>query len=77
LTLDQLRFGQQARIVAITGGRGLQRRLQQIGIHPGDTVSLASQGSFRGPLLITVNGARLALGRGVARRILIEPLGGR
>lgn len=74
MTLDQLRFGQRARVIAITGGRGLQRRLQQIGIHPGDTVSLAAQGSFRGPILITINGTRLALGRGVARRIRVEPV---
>ncbi len=74
MTLDQLRYGERARIVGITGGRGLQRRLQQIGLHPGDLVSLASRGTFRGPLLIVVNGAQLALGRGVARRIRIEPL---
>ena len=74
MTLDQLRFGQRARIIGIAGGRGLQRRLQQIGIHPGDMVSLAAQGSFRGPILIAINGTRLALGRGVARRIRVEPL---
>jgi ferrous iron transport protein A len=74
MTLDQLRFGQLARILAIEGGHGIRRRLQRMGIHAGDTVSLASGGAFRGPLLIAVHGMRIALGRGVARKIRVESL---
>jgi len=74
MTLDQLRPRQNARILGIAAGHGLQRRLGRMGIHPGDTVSVASRGAFRGPLLIVVHGSRVALGRGVARRIEIEPL---
>lgn len=73
MTLDQLQPGERAKILAVAGGHGLRRRLQQMGIHPGDSVSLASQAAFRGPLLVTVHGMQIALGRGVARRILVEP----
>ena len=74
VTLEQLRPGQSARILAIEGGYGLQRRLRQMGVHPGDTVSVSSHGAFRGPLLVTIHGSRIALGRGVARRIAVQLL---
>jgi len=76
MTLDELSFGQSARIIAIEGGHGLQRRLQQMGIHPGDTVAVSSRGAFRGPLLVGIHGSRIALGRGVARRVIVEPIAG-
>ncbi len=74
MTLDQLSLGERARVITIHGGRRLQINLEQMGIHSGDTIVVAGSGAFRGPFLIEVHGIRLALGRGVARRILVEPL---
>jgi ferrous iron transport protein A len=74
MTLDQLRFGERARVVAVQGGRGLRLNLEQMGIHSGDTIVVAGSGAFRGPVLIEVHGSRIALGRGVARKILVDPL---
>jgi ferrous iron transport protein A len=74
MTLDQLSLGERARVITVRGGRRLQINLEQMGIHAGDTVVVAGSGAFRGPFLIEVRGIRLALGRGVARRILVEPL---
>jgi len=44
-----------------------------MGIHPGDTVSVSRRGAFRGPFLVVVHGSRVAIGRGVARRIQVAP----
>jgi len=74
MTLDQLSLGERARVIAVHGGRRLQINLAQMGIHSGDTVVVAGSGAFRGPFLIEIHGIQLALGRGVARRILVEPL---
>ena len=74
MRLDQLCPGDEARVVDLEGGHGLRRRLNHYGIHPGDTVHLDARGAFRGPLLVVVHGARVALGRGVARRVLVELL---
>ena len=73
MTLDQLQPGRSAKILTIEGGPGVQQRLLQIGLHPGDTVSLASRGAFQGPVLINVAGMQVALGRGIARRIIVSP----
>jgi len=74
MTLEQLHPGQLARILAIEGGRDLRRRLGQMGIHPGDTVSVSRHGAFRGPLLISIHNSRVAIGRGIARRIRVESI---
>lgn len=75
MTLDQLPPGDEARVLDIRGGHGLQRRLNHLGIHLGDTVRMSGRSAFRGPLLVQIHGMRVALGRGVARHILVEPLG--
>ena len=74
MTLDQLSIGANARVVDFVGGPGLYRNLSQMGIHPGDTIVVSGSGAFRGPILVEIHGIRIALGRGVARRILIEPI---
>ena len=73
MTLDQLQPGRSATILTIEGGPGVQQRLLQIGLHPGDTVSLASRGAFHGPVLINVAGMQVALGQGIARKIVVSP----
>ena len=73
-TLDRLRPGDQVRVVEIVGGRGLQRRLAHMGIYPGDIITILQAGIFRGPLLIEVRGFQIALGRGVAHRVLVTPI---
>ena len=75
MTLDQLRPGDKARVVSIRAGHGVQRRLSHLGIHPGDTVFLCGRGAFRGPLLVEVHGTQVALGRGIARYVLVEASG--
>ena len=74
MTLDQLRTGDRARVLEVRGGWGLWRHLEQMGIHPGDIVSLARTEVFRGPILIEVHGTRIALGRRVVHRIIVEPV---
>jgi len=75
MRLDHLCPGEEARVIALEGGYGLQQRLSRLGIHPGDILQLTARGAFQGPLLVTIHGTRIALGRGVARRVLVEPLG--
>jgi ferrous iron transport protein A len=76
MTLDQLTPGDEARVLDIRAGRGLQQRLNHLGIHLGDTVCISGCGAFRGPFLVRVHGMQIALGRGIARHIFVEPVGG-
>jgi len=72
IVLDQMSENKKARVVDVQGGWGIRRRLSQMGIHPGDIVMVLRYGALGGPILIEVHGFQVALGRGIASRILVE-----
>jgi ferrous iron transport protein A len=72
MTLDQIFENKKAKVVDIQGGPGIRQRLSQMGIHPGDMITMLRYGALRGPILIEVHGSQVALGRGIASRILVE-----
>ncbi len=73
IPLDQLPPGTKARVVNVfTPGRW-NYRLLQMGVVPGGILEVVINNG-RGPVVIRVMGVTLSLGRGIARRILVEPL---
>lgn len=72
LTLDQIKPGERVRVCGIKGGWGFSQRLNQMGVHTGDSITVKRNGVLGGPILIQVRGSNVALGRGMARHILIE-----
>jgi len=73
MRLAELMPGQAGRVVYLTGGYGFMRRLTDMGLTPGVLVRVLKNDV--GPIVVEVRGIRLALGRGVASRILVEPIG--
>jgi ferrous iron transport protein A len=61
-------------ILSITGGWGVRRSLNQMGIQPGDRVRVLRRAPFGGPLVIDNRGTRVAVGRGMAEKIRVEVL---
>jgi len=72
--LDKLGEGERGKVVNIVGGRGFKMRLIQLGIMPGVEVKVAKSAVLGCPLMIEVNDARIALGKGVASRIWVEKI---
>ena len=72
ISLDQIHENKRAKVVDIQGGAGIRQRLSNMGIHPGDTITLLRFGALQGPILIEVHGSQVALGRGIASRIIVE-----
>ncbi len=70
-SLAQLPAGAYATILTFTGGRAVNNRLASLGFTPGVEVGMA-QNFGRGPLIVTVRGTRVALGRGEAEKIFIR-----
>lgn len=64
------------RIVDLAGGENVRRRLMALGFHRGDIVQLDGQAIFRGPILVRScrSDTTIALGRGVAQKVLVEPV---
>jgi len=66
------------RIVDIAGGEGVRRRLFSLGFNIGDRIALAGRGILHGPVLIRNLdlGITVAVGRGIAQKIMIEAADG-
>jgi ferrous iron transport protein A len=71
-TVAQMRTGDRGRIIEIAGGYGLTRRLEAMGIRPGKKITKVSSMLMRGPVTVQVDGVQVAIGFGMARRILVE-----
>lgn len=72
MTLDQIFENKKATVTEIQGGQGIKQRLSQMGIHPGDTITMLRYGALRGPILIEIHGSQVALGRGIASKVIVE-----
>jgi len=72
--LTDLAEGEKGVMIRAVGGFGLVRRLAEMGLTPGVEIKLLRKGSFGGPVEIEVRGVALALGRGVASRVLVKPV---
>jgi len=72
LTLPRMQAGQSGIVVQIQGGRGLIGRLDALGIRPGKRITKVSSMLMRGPVTIQVDGAQVAIGFGMANRIVVE-----
>ena len=62
----------QVEIVSCKGGRGISSKLRQLGLMPGDCITVIKRAPFNGPLLVEANGRTVALGRGVAGKIEVK-----
>lgn len=72
VSLADMRAGQKGEIVQILGGKGMVRRLWVLGVVPGKKVEKVSSLLARGPVVIRLSQQELALGRGIAQRILVR-----
>lgn len=71
--LSLLPTDSRAVVSALPRSPGLAKRMIGLGLTPGAEVQVL-QNRGRSPLLIQVHGARLALGRGQAARVAVEPI---
>jgi Fe2+ transport system protein FeoA len=74
VSLADLAQGEKCAVVLAVGGHGMVRRLAEMGLTPGTEVRVIRAAPMRGPVELSVRGVSLALGRGVARRVLVKRL---
>ncbi len=72
ITLVRMQIGQSGIVVQIQGGHGLVNRLNSLGIRPGKRIIKVSSMIMRGPVTIEVDRAQVAIGFGMANRIIVE-----
>lgn len=74
IPLPMASSGKRIKISSFAGGRGMQERLFSMGLVPGSEIEVIQKGA-PGPFIITVKGSRLAIGAGIAERIMVSENG--
>ena len=72
LTAREMRTRQSGMIIQVSGGHGLVRRLEALGIRPGKRITKVSSMFMRGPVTLQIDHSQVAIGHGMGGRILVE-----
>jgi ferrous iron transport protein A len=72
MSLPQLRAGQRGKVIEITGGFGIVEKLTALGIRPGQIVTKQNSVFTKGPVVLKVNNTEMAIGYGMAQKVLVE-----
>lgn len=72
MPLTKMEAGQNGIIVGVSGGHGMVRRLEALGIRPGKKITKVSTMLFRGPVTVRVDNSQVAIGFGMASRVMVE-----
>ncbi|HDS45746.1 MAG TPA: ferrous iron transport protein A [Methanomicrobia archaeon] len=70
--LSSLLPGEQGRIIAVGMGMGRQHHLRRMGLREGKIVTVIATQPAHGPFVLEIDGAQIAIGRGMALHILVE-----
>lgn len=70
--LIDMETGTLVRITSIESSQGIMVKLNRFGLFAGDLARILRHAPFEGPVLLEVRGMEIALGRGIASRILVE-----
>lgn len=71
IPVDEMATGMNGVIRALTGGREFSRRLANLGFTAGAAIAVR-QNTGRGPVLLALRGALVALGRAEAAKVLVQ-----
>ncbi len=72
IDLTQIKPQEIGIVKEIQGGQGFVRKLQSMGVRPGKKITKVSSHFWRGPQTVDVGNIQIAVGFGMARRILVE-----
>ena len=72
LSLIKMKKNQKGKVYEVTGGGNLSNRLMSMGIYQGCTITKLSHFALRGPVAVRIVRTVIALGHGVASKVMVE-----
>jgi len=73
MSLSEVPSGKIVRLIDITSGIGLKKRLAAMGLLPGVEITVVqSSGAGPGPVIINVRNGRMVLGYGMALKMRVK-----
>jgi Fe2+ transport system protein FeoA len=73
-TLDKIKAGQTVKVVETVAGRAATLQLAQLGIRSGATLVVRRSAPLGGAMMVESGGSTVAIGRGMARKVLVRIL---
>jgi len=77
LTLIQMKEHKKGVVIEISGGSALRHRMMSMGIYAGREITKLNHFALRGPVTIKVGRTVLALGHGMAGKVILEESDGK
>lgn len=74
MDLTQLENGESAKVVELQGGQEVINKLEAMEIIPGAVILKKSASFMKGPVVIEKGNMQFAIGYGMAKKIIVEPL---
>ena len=71
ISVVEMNAGEAGVVLRLQGGRGMINRLQNMGIRIGSKIKKLSQQFMRGPVVISYGNTQVAVGFGMAQRIMV------
>jgi Fe2+ transport system protein FeoA len=71
MSLNEVTDGKRVVVTGIDGGRNARKKLMDLGIIPGVQVTITRRAG-RNPMLLSVMGRQVVLGRGMAEKVLVR-----
>lgn len=73
ISLTEMQEGRSGTILHLQGGIAFVSRVQAMGLRPGKRITKISNMVLHGPSTVQVDGTQIALGFGMAGRVIVQP----
>ncbi|MGQ4872503.1 MAG: FeoA family protein [Promethearchaeia archaeon] len=70
--LTDCSIGEKVKVIKVNAGWNAKRRLANLGVVPGEYITKKRAAPLKGPVIVEVKGTELAIGRGLASKIIVE-----
>ncbi|OGS44913.1 MAG: hypothetical protein A2539_04355 [Elusimicrobia bacterium RIFOXYD2_FULL_34_15] len=72
ISLPNLAENKTAKVIKIEGGHGIQKKLETLGIRNDVKIKKMSSSAYSGPIIVNVGQTKIAIGKGIANKIIVE-----
>jgi len=72
LKLTEINGDKKCRVIAFEGGSNMKTKLENLGIRLGNEITIVNISFMGGPITVLCGSTKVAIGRKMAERILVE-----
>ncbi len=72
ISLTDMQINQEGIISCFEGGKNFQERFNVRNIRCGKKIKKISSNPFQGPIVVEIDNARMAIGFGMAKKVMVE-----